>query len=50
MGCNARREYEETSTAERNDEMLMNIYQQAIENAQRHYGSTTQSWLPLLAR
>ena len=32
MGRNARREYEEKYTAERNYQMLMDIYQQAIEN------------------
>jgi glycosyltransferase involved in cell wall biosynthesis len=32
MGQNARKEYEEKYTAERNYEMMMAIYQQAIEN------------------
>ena len=32
MGMNARKEYEEKYTAEKNYKMLMSIYQQAIEN------------------
>jgi len=36
MGKAARREYEEKYTAERNYQMLMEIYQKAIENHQRH--------------
>jgi glycosyltransferase involved in cell wall biosynthesis len=35
MRINARREYEEKYTAERNYKMLIAIYEQAIENAQR---------------
>jgi hypothetical protein len=35
MRINARREYEEKYTPERNYKMLMAIYEQAIENAQR---------------
>lgn len=35
MGKAARREYEEKYTAERNYQMLMEIYQKAIENHQR---------------
>jgi glycosyltransferase involved in cell wall biosynthesis len=35
MRANARREYEEKYTAERNYKMLMTIYEMAIENAQR---------------
>jgi glycosyltransferase involved in cell wall biosynthesis len=35
MRANARREFEEKYTAERNYKMLMAIYEQAIENAHR---------------
>jgi glycosyltransferase involved in cell wall biosynthesis len=35
MRVNARREYEEKYTAERNYKMLMAIYEMAIENSQR---------------
>ena len=35
MRANARREYEEKYTAERNYKMLMAIYEMAIENSQR---------------
>ncbi len=35
MGINARREYEEKYTAEKNYQMLMDIYQMAIENHKR---------------
>jgi glycosyltransferase involved in cell wall biosynthesis len=35
MGKSARREYEEKYTAERNYQMLMEIYQKAIENHRR---------------
>lgn len=35
MRVNARREFEEKYTAERNYKMLIAIYEQAIENAQR---------------
>ena len=35
MRVNARREYEEKYTAERNYKMLMAIYEMAIENSRR---------------
>jgi glycosyltransferase involved in cell wall biosynthesis len=43
MRANARREFEEKYTAERNYNLLMAIYEQAIENAQRRTGKRAAS-------
>lgn len=43
MRANARREFEEKYTAERNYKLLMAIYEQAIENAQRRAGKRAAS-------
>lgn len=40
MGLNARAEYERKYTPERNYEMLMDIYEQAIDEAHRQYGDS----------
>ena len=46
MGRNARAEYEAKYTAERNYKMLMEVYQQAIEEARRPLTSYDRNLLP----